>query len=132
MSVSEEFFADLARRGHDPRLHQATGTVRIELAHKDRTDQRLVELAGGDVTISPCDGERDGSAGDEAGCVVRCSGPLFDDIVRGRANALAAMLRGDLTAEGDLQLLYQFQRVLPGPPDAVHPREQVAMKRAGS
>jgi putative sterol carrier protein len=120
MSVSEAFFADLAQRGHDPRLHQANGTVRIELAQKERTDRRLVALAHGEVTVSSCDDDVD------AGCVVRCPGPLFDDIVRGRANALAAMLRGELDAEGDLQLLYQFQRVFPGPPDAVHPRERLA------
>jgi putative sterol carrier protein len=129
MSVSEQFFADLAERGHDPRLHQAQGTVQFELAHNDRTDRCLVEIAHGDVTVS----SGATSDGDETpACVVRCPGPLFDDIVTGRANALAAMLRGELTAEGDLQLLYQFQRVFPGPPDAVHPREQLTAKRNGS
>jgi putative sterol carrier protein len=129
MSASEQFFADLAERGHDSRLHQAKGTVQFELAHKDRTDRCVVEMAHGDVTVSP--GATSG--GDEAAtCVVRCPGPLFEDIVAGRANALAAMLRGELDAEGDLQLLYQFQRVLPGPPDAVHPREQQLAKRSAS
>jgi putative sterol carrier protein len=126
MSVSEEFFAELSQRGHDPRLHQAKGSVQFEIAQKERTDRCIVVLSHGDVTVAS------GAVDDTATCFVRCPGPLFDDIISGRANALAAMLRGELSAEGDLQLLYQFQRVFPGPPGAVHPRERVAAKRDGS
>jgi hypothetical protein len=49
---------------------------------------------------------------------VQLSKSLFDDIVQGRANAVAATLRGDIGVEGDVRLLNVFQRVFPGPSEA--------------
>jgi len=40
---------------------------------------------------------------------------LFDDIVSGRANAMAALLRGDVGVEGNTELLMRVQRTFPGP-----------------
>lgn len=54
-------------------------------------------------------------AGDAADCVVRTDATLFNDLVRGRANALAALLRGRLVAEGVPELLVRFQRLFPAP-----------------
>ena len=125
MSVSDEFFADLAQRGHDPRLHRANGSVLFELTRTGGTDRWRVGMALGDVTVSS---GRDADTDGGAGCVVRGTGSLFDEIVSGRANAMAAMLRGELVPEGDLELLYEFQRVFPGPPGALHPRERLASK----
>ena len=42
--------------------------------------------------------------------------PQLEAIVTGRLNAMAAMLRGLLTAEGSMAALIMFQRCLPGPP----------------
>ena len=57
----------------------------------------------------------------EAACRVQTSRKLFDGVVSGRQNAMAAMLRGDIAYEGDTELLMLFQRVFPGPPDSVGP-----------
>jgi hypothetical protein len=43
---------------------------------------------------------------------------LFDRAVRGKANLNAAVLRGLLSAEGNIHLLVLVQRLLPGPPRA--------------
>jgi putative sterol carrier protein len=53
-----------------------------------------------------------------ADCVVRAAKDLFDEVAEGRANAMAALLRGRMGVEGDLELLVRFQRLFPGPPDS--------------
>jgi putative sterol carrier protein len=47
---------------------------------------------------------------------VRTDQAIFDRIVKGEANAMAAFLRGAIDLEGDRGLLLAFQRVFPGPP----------------
>ena len=106
--ATAEFFDALARRGYEPLLHGATGTVRFELAQGGHSDRWLVTLKAGNVMVS--------HAASRADCVVRADRALFNGIVSGEVNAMAAMLRGELTAEGDPELLMLFQRILPGPP----------------
>jgi hypothetical protein len=40
---------------------------------------------------------------------------VFDDIVGGRTNAMASLLRGALAVDGDPELLVLTQRLFPGP-----------------
>ena len=40
---------------------------------------------------------------------------VFEDLARGRANAMAALLRGQLRADGDPEFLILFQRLFPAP-----------------
>jgi predicted lipid carrier protein YhbT len=103
-----EFFLELDRRGHEPLLEKATGSVRFDLADGERIDRWLVSLDRGEVTAS-----RKNAAAD---CVVRTDRSLFDAIARGEINGMAAYLRGDLTLEGDPELMVVIQRVFPGPP----------------
>ena len=49
-----------------------------------------------------------------ADCLVRADKALIDGIARGEVNATAALLRGELTAVGDLELLMLVQRLFPG------------------
>jgi putative sterol carrier protein len=100
------FFDDLARRGHEPLLGDAVGSVRIELTGGSHADTWLVRLDNGEVTVS-----RDEVAAD---CVVRCDREVFDAIAAGEVNAMAALLRGALVFEGDPELLVRLQRVFPG------------------
>jgi putative sterol carrier protein len=102
------FFDELARRGHEPLLGGAVGTVRFELVTGSDLDAWRVTLEDGDVSVSR----------DEAGadCVVRADKTLFDGIATGQVNALAALLRGALTFEGDPELLVRLQRIFPPPP----------------
>jgi putative sterol carrier protein len=101
------FFEELGRRGHEPLLEKARGTVRFELVDGKRTERWLLTLSGGDVSVS-----RKNVAAD---CIVRADRKLFDAMVTGEANAMSAYLRGELSLEGDPELLVLLQRVLGGP-----------------
>ena len=102
-----EFFQELGRRGHEPLLEKGTGTVRFDLVDGTRIDRWLVTLDKGDVSVS-----RKNAAAD---CVVRAESTLFDAMSSGGVNGMAAYLRGELTLEGDPELLVLIQRILPGP-----------------
>jgi predicted lipid carrier protein YhbT len=68
----------------------------------------LVTLDRGDIAVSRKNASAD--------CAVRTGKALFEQLVSGRANAMAAVLRGAIAVEGDLELLLLFQRLFPGPP----------------
>jgi hypothetical protein len=57
-------------------------------------------------------------------CVVRTSKPLFEGLARGEENALASLIRGGLTFEGNPELLVVFQRLFPDPPAARKSRRE--------
>jgi putative sterol carrier protein len=46
---------------------------------------------------------------------MRADKDVFDKLVSGRLNPVAAMLRGDLALEGNWRLLILIQRLFPGP-----------------
>jgi putative sterol carrier protein len=103
------FFDELARRGHDPLLGDAVGSVRFELVSGSHVETWRIGLDNGDVSVS-----RDDDGG--ADCVVRCEKQLFDGIATGEVNAMAALLRGALAFQGDPELLVRLQRAFPPPP----------------
>jgi putative sterol carrier protein len=111
-SPTEEYFAEFSRRGHERLLEKASGTVRFEIVHGLCTEHWYVRVDNGDVTVSreniPADG------------VVRVSRELFDRAACGEANLMAALMRGEVSAEGKVPLLLMFERLLPGPQN---PRE---------
>jgi putative sterol carrier protein len=123
-SRTDEFFAELARRGHEPLLAKASGTVHFEIAHGPDTDHWIVSVSKGDVTVS-----RDGI---ESDCLVRTDRESFDRFASGQANLLAALLRGELSVEGDMPLAILFQRLLPGPQDPPELRLATADRRRAS
>jgi len=51
----------------------------------------------------------------KADAIVRADKALFDGMASGEVNAIAATLRGVLTAQGNLGLVMSFQRLFPGP-----------------
>ena len=102
------FFGELADRGHEPLLENTKGTLRVELADGKRIDRWLVEVDNGDVAVSRKNAKAD--------CTVRAKKELFDGIAGGKVNATAAVLRGALTIDGDVELLVRLQRLFPGPP----------------
>ena len=109
--TTQAFFDELAQRGYEPRAANMRGSVRLDLRRGKRTERWLVSVDGGDVAVS-----RTNAAAD---AVVRMDEALFEALVRGEANAMAAMLRGALTIEGDRGLLLLFQRLL-GPGHGAH------------
>jgi SCP-2 sterol transfer family len=106
--VTAEFLAELGRRDHVPLLADVSATLGLELAHGGQVDHWLVTIDYGKVEVDRADAPAD--------CLVRTERALFDEMVTGRANAMAAMLRGALTFQGDAAILVQFQRLFAGPP----------------
>jgi predicted lipid carrier protein YhbT len=102
----EEFFAELGRRGHEPLVEKATGTMRFDVVRGRRTDHWIVGVKNGDIEVLHQDGEAD--------CVLAADHTLFDGIARGRQSTMAAVLRGALMVSGDPELLVLGQRLFPG------------------
>jgi putative sterol carrier protein len=117
-----EFFLELGRRGHEPMLSKATGTLRFDLVDGTSTVHWSVALKKGDVSVSQASGEAD--------CVVTSDRPLFDAIVGGETNAMAAVVRGEIGIKGDPELLVLFQRVFPGPAASIQRREAALAGRS--
>jgi putative sterol carrier protein len=116
--VTAEFFEQLGARGHEPLLGTYKGTLRWDFTDGTRTESWLVVIERGDVTVSRS------TAG--ADCVARTDKALFDGLARGEANALAAVIRGAITFEGNPELLVAFQGLFPGPPQK---RRRAAARR---
>jgi putative sterol carrier protein len=107
-SASAAFFEDLRRTGHVPLLQRVKGTMRFDLDDDGGIEHWYVAVDKGDVKVS-----RKKTSAD---AVVNTDLKLLDDMVQGRVNATAAMLRGLVSVEGNLGLLMLFQRLFPGPP----------------
>jgi hypothetical protein len=111
--VTAEFFDGLAQRGQDPVLGNASGTLRFDIASGKKTETWFVTIDKGALTVS-----RSGGAADST---LVASKALFDRLASGKASAVAEVLRGTLTIEGDWRLLVLFRRILPGPSPARPP-----------
>ena len=106
--VTAEFFDGLAQRGHEPVLGNESGTMRFDIASGKKTETWFVTIDKGDLTVS-----RSGGAADST---LAASKALFDRLASGQASAVAAVLRGTLSIEGDWRLLVLFRRLLSGLP----------------
>ena len=80
--------------------------MRFELGD-GRIERWTVAIDRGDVTVS--------HANRKADCTVRAGMQVFEDIASGKVNAMAAVLRGAVSVEGDPELFARFQRLFPGP-----------------
>jgi putative sterol carrier protein len=108
------FFDGLSERGHEPLLEKVTGTLRFDLGNRRQTHYWLVTIVKGDIAVSEKNAPAD--------CTVQMDEALFDGIASGNENALAALLRGAVGIDGDIELLMLFDRLFPGPPGARGPR----------
>jgi putative sterol carrier protein len=50
-----------------------------------------------------------------ANCIIRADKALFEQLITGEENAIAATLRGALICTGNVELLFAIQRIFPGP-----------------
>ncbi len=107
------FFADLEARHHESLLARTTGTLRFDLSTGSDVEHWYVSVNKGDIDVSRDNKNADVIFGIDRAC--------FAGMVEGRLNAMAAVLRDEVAVEGDLGLAMSFQRLLPGPPDAVGP-----------
>jgi hypothetical protein len=117
-SPTEELFEEVGRHRHEPRLENANGSVRIELVEGTCTEHWFIEITDGDIEVS-----RENL---EADAAFRAERTLFDRAAVGEENLTAALLRGAVTAEGDLELVVILERLMPGPPSSVARRRLVA------
>jgi len=113
--VAEQFLRSLADRGFQPLLRTTTGTLAFRLLDRSEMQEWLLVVENGNVSVSVGAGHADAT--------LTVDRSLFEQMVRGRANATAALLRGEVAIEGDLDLLMAVQRLFPGPDDARPGRE---------
>ena len=102
------FFHSLDRRGPEPLLGNARGTVCFELVSGTHTDRWLVALEKGTTTVS--------KKRVAAECTVRADEALFEGVLDGSVNLMAAVLRGAVTVEGDPEPLFLLQRLFAAAP----------------
>lgn len=105
--ATARFFERLGERGHEPLLRKAKGSARFDIVDGKRTHRWVVAVDRGDIAVT--------KGGGEASCVLRVDKAVFDKLASGRANAVAALLRGEIAADGDWRLLVLMQRLFPGP-----------------
>ena len=105
-NATDEFFDGLRRRGHEPLLQKATGTMRFDVTDQGKTARWTVAVVKGDISVSRGNGEAD--------CVLRADKQVFEGMVSGEINPMAAVLRGTVDVTGDLELIVLFQRLFPG------------------
>ncbi|MER7334691.1 MULTISPECIES: SCP2 sterol-binding domain-containing protein [unclassified Micromonospora] len=110
-----DFLGRLGRRPATPITMKARGIIRLDVERDAGTEVWFVTLRDGTTQVSRQDRQPD--------LVIRGHQTLFDRLVRGQAQLYAALMRNEITVEGDLALLSSFERLLPGPEDAHHPRD---------
>jgi hypothetical protein len=106
---TSEFLEGLAERGRIPALQRTTRTLRIDVDRDGRNDHWRLDIRRGAVSVTRSE------AGDDVDCVIAAPGSLMDDLVTGRANAMASTLRDELVMSGDPNVLVRFQRLFPNP-----------------
>ncbi|RLP91812.1 MULTISPECIES: SCP2 sterol-binding domain-containing protein [unclassified Micromonospora] len=120
--VTERFFASLPARAPEVLGGLADGTLQIELTTGDLTEHWLVRMRPGFVQVGRHRGPAD--------AIWYSSAVLFDRLVTGEAQGVAAVLRNESTFSGNVVLFLAFRRFFPDPPGTRDPRE-VAREQAG-
>ncbi|ATO14013.1 sterol-binding protein [Micromonospora sp. WMMA2032] len=116
MSASAAEHLARGAAGRHPELPETTsGTIRLDLREGGHTEHWYLTVDRQDVRVA--------RLAEEAELVVRADREVFDRIAAGRLHLAAALLRNDLTVQGNLKLLMTLRRLFPGPPDARHPRD---------
>ena len=123
-SPTEEFFADLSRRGHEPLLERVDQTVRVDLREDGHTDHWRLMVRHGDLRVTREHGDAD--------CVITTTRAVFDRIASGHTKPLPAWLRNQITIEGRLYPLLVLERLLPAPSGSHDPRALAAPMMTGA
>ncbi|ASW56366.1 SCP2 sterol-binding domain-containing protein [Plantactinospora sp. KBS50] len=123
VNATTRFFEDLNRSQHEPLLQKVVGSVRFDLHEAARTEHWVLEIDRGKVRVSREDRETD--------LVVNSSPGMFEKLVRGEENTIAALLRGAITVTGNALLILRIERLFPGPPNSLGPRRRIAKGATG-
>ncbi|WP_328348860.1 SCP2 sterol-binding domain-containing protein [Micromonospora sp. NBC_00421] len=93
-----------------------SGTLRLDAAEGGQTAHWRLTIHDQRVEVS--------RSAEDAELVVRADREVFDRLASGRTHLATALLRNDLSVQGNMRLLMTLRRIFPGPPDARHPRER--------
>ena len=103
----EAFFTDISTRGQIPALGSLTGSIRFDLVgDDDEVECWYVDITKGEAIVT--------HKRSKADATVRCDKRLMEEIAKGKKNAMAGVLRGAITPDGDLSVIIGFQRLFPG------------------
>jgi putative sterol carrier protein len=105
--ATEAFFERVAKTDHEPLLARIKGTLRFDLDERNKIEHWFVSVDRGRVSVSHRNAAAD--------AILEADRSMFDQIVDGRVNAMAAVLRGAIVPKGDLGLLISFQRLFRSP-----------------
>jgi putative sterol carrier protein len=108
--AADQFFAAIAERAQGQLHPSVTGTLRIDAVDGRRTRHWLISIDKGRVHVARKNAPAD--------MVVRGDARFLRRVFAGEANAMAAVLRGEITIAGRSDLIVLFQRLLPRPLDA--------------
>jgi putative sterol carrier protein len=108
--ATTRFFEVLSQRRHEPLLARVTGSARFDVTDDGDIEHWLIRISKGDIEVT--------QGAEPADCVIRADRDQLNDLVTGRVNAMAELLRGALILEGDPELLALLQRLFAGPMDA--------------
>ncbi|SIN41964.1 SCP2 sterol-binding domain-containing protein [Micromonospora cremea] len=92
-----------------------SGTLRLDAREDGHTEHWHLTVADQHVRVT--------RSGDDAELVIRAAPEVFDRLASGETHVATALLRNELTVQGNLQLLMLLRRIFPGPAGARHPRE---------
>jgi hypothetical protein len=103
-----DFFTALAAPGHLATFERESATLRFDVADGEKVERWHVAVSDGDTTVT--------HRKEPADVVVTIDKDRMAELVTGRLNAMAALLRGLLVYDGSAAAAILFQRCLPGPP----------------
>ncbi|MET8090431.1 SCP2 sterol-binding domain-containing protein [Micromonospora sp. NPDC005220] len=104
---------DTGRRSDLPET--TAGTLRLDVRDNGSTDHWYLTISDQQVQVA--------RSADEADLVVGADRWVFDRMVNGQLHPGVALLRNELTVQGNMQLLMLLRRIFKGPSGARHPRE---------
>jgi len=102
MDIAQAFFDRLAERGYEPLLHNASGSIHLDIQDEGSW---LVVMEHGSLTVS-----RDTAPAD---CVTACRKEDFERMVVGKQNPTTLYLQGKVDVTGNSALLHLFLRLFP-------------------
>jgi putative sterol carrier protein len=110
-ALDQSLLEALAERSLERPITALSGVVRFDVGRGEHSDSWYLTITKGVVSVARKGGEPD--------CIVTGDVATFDAVLSGKANAMAALLRGALDVQGKFVLLTALQRLFPGSPGAV-------------
>ena len=108
--LDERLLEALSERSHEQPVPGMDGVVCFDVKDDACVDRWYLTITKGVVTVAHTGGEPD--------CVLSGDCATFEAVLSGRANAMAALLRGAFAMQGKVILLTALQRLFPGSPGA--------------